>query len=94
MRSTRAANNMQQPECRDIPHRLTVPHLQEGVGIHQKLEIGFYFCERKALERRIRPQHWNKLAWLCFERHRRIYACFASRHAHNFKDRFAVELVV
>ena len=56
MRSSRAANNMQHPECRDIPHRLTVPHLQEGVGIHQKLKIGFYFCEFKALERRIRSQ--------------------------------------
>jgi hypothetical protein len=33
----------------DIPHRLTVPHLQEGVGIHQKLKIGFFFCECKAL---------------------------------------------
>jgi hypothetical protein len=49
-------------ECRDIPHRLTVPHLQERVGIHQKLKIGFYLCEYKALERRIRSQHWNVLA--------------------------------
>ena len=80
--------------CRDIPHRLTVLHFKERVGIHQKLKIGFYFCERKALERRISSQHWNKLAWLCFERHRRINACFASRHTHDFKDRFAVELVV
>jgi hypothetical protein len=71
-----------------------VPNAEERVGIHQKLKIGFYFCERKALERRIRSQPWNKLAWLCFKRHRRINACFPSCHAHDFEDRFAVEVVV
>ena len=64
------------------------------VGIHEKLEVGFDFCELKAVERRIGLQHRDVLAGLRFEGDCRINARLAARHTHDLKNRFAVELVV
>ena len=65
---------------------------QERIGIEQKLEVGFYYGKFEIAKSRVRSQQGKVMTRFGFESHGRINTRFASRNAHDFKNRIAMEL--